>query len=209
MALLNCPECGKSVSSMAKTCPDCGFPITDSQVVETPINDTESEKIKEVTSENKVKQILEKKWLKPCVLVLVVLLIMTFFSPLNKNEQMAYECAKELKEMMKDPDSFQLYDEMYLVEYTSDKGAEYNKTVLVFKYGGSNSYGANITDRAIFMNGEYIMDYDEISDMDESDWNYEEKFNAYWVLQMHEYGEDGFKKININANKIKKKMGLK
>lgn len=196
MALLNCPECGKSVSSMAKTCPDCGFPITDSQVVEN-------------TTEKKVKQLLEKKWFKPCVLVLVVLLIMTFFSPLNKNEQMAYECAKELKEMLKDPDSFQLYDEMYIVEYTSKKNAENNQTVLVFKYGGSNSYGANITDRAIFLDGEYIMDYDEISDLKESDPDFSEKFNAYWILKNAELGEDGFKKINVNANKIKKKMGLK
>ena len=27
MALLLCPECGKSVSSEAPTCPSCGFPI--------------------------------------------------------------------------------------------------------------------------------------------------------------------------------------
>jgi DNA-directed RNA polymerase subunit RPC12/RpoP len=27
MALINCPECGKSVSHAAAICPDCGFPI--------------------------------------------------------------------------------------------------------------------------------------------------------------------------------------
>lgn len=27
MALIKCPECGKMVSSMAKACPNCGFPI--------------------------------------------------------------------------------------------------------------------------------------------------------------------------------------
>jgi uncharacterized membrane protein YdbT with pleckstrin-like domain len=27
MALINCPECGKQVSTAAQTCPACGFPI--------------------------------------------------------------------------------------------------------------------------------------------------------------------------------------
>ncbi|MBQ4049978.1 MAG: hypothetical protein IJD07_04935 [Clostridia bacterium] len=27
MAIIQCPECGKEVSSMAKNCPNCGFPI--------------------------------------------------------------------------------------------------------------------------------------------------------------------------------------
>lgn len=27
MALINCPECGKQVSSTAKACPNCGAPI--------------------------------------------------------------------------------------------------------------------------------------------------------------------------------------
>ena len=27
MALINCPECGKQVSSVAANCPSCGYPI--------------------------------------------------------------------------------------------------------------------------------------------------------------------------------------
>ena len=27
MAMINCPECGKEISSRAKTCPNCGCPI--------------------------------------------------------------------------------------------------------------------------------------------------------------------------------------
>ncbi|MBR3804685.1 MAG: zinc ribbon domain-containing protein [Clostridia bacterium] len=33
MALINCPECGKQVSSVAKVCPDCGFPIASSSPI--------------------------------------------------------------------------------------------------------------------------------------------------------------------------------
>jgi hypothetical protein len=29
MALIKCPECGKEVSNLAKTCPNCGFSIAD------------------------------------------------------------------------------------------------------------------------------------------------------------------------------------
>lgn len=28
MALITCPECGKQVSNMSKSCPNCGFPIS-------------------------------------------------------------------------------------------------------------------------------------------------------------------------------------
>ena len=33
MALINCPECGKQVSSAASSCPNCGFPLTGVQPV--------------------------------------------------------------------------------------------------------------------------------------------------------------------------------
>jgi len=29
MALINCPDCGKQVSTAAKACPNCGFPVAD------------------------------------------------------------------------------------------------------------------------------------------------------------------------------------
>jgi uncharacterized membrane protein YvbJ len=32
MALLNCPECSREVSSSATTCPQCGFPVANMNV---------------------------------------------------------------------------------------------------------------------------------------------------------------------------------
>src|SRR5690242_21822291 len=29
MALINCPECGKQVSTAAKSCPNCGYPVAE------------------------------------------------------------------------------------------------------------------------------------------------------------------------------------
>lgn len=41
MALVNCPECGKEVSTSAKTCPSCGYPVAEkmAQVDPTPVSD--------------------------------------------------------------------------------------------------------------------------------------------------------------------------
>lgn len=33
MAMIECPECGRRVSSMAKVCPDCGYPIAENSPV--------------------------------------------------------------------------------------------------------------------------------------------------------------------------------
>lgn len=33
MAMIKCPECGRNVSSMAKVCPDCGYPIAENSPV--------------------------------------------------------------------------------------------------------------------------------------------------------------------------------
>jgi uncharacterized membrane protein YvbJ len=35
MALIDCPECGKRVSSQAAACPDCGCPLTQNHPVQT------------------------------------------------------------------------------------------------------------------------------------------------------------------------------
>ena|SRR5258706_218110 len=36
MALINCPECGRQVSTAAKSCPSCGFPVAEKQPPESP-----------------------------------------------------------------------------------------------------------------------------------------------------------------------------
>lgn len=38
MALINCPECGKQVSTAAQSCPSCGFPIATQTPKEPPPN---------------------------------------------------------------------------------------------------------------------------------------------------------------------------
>jgi len=40
MALINCPECGKQVSTAAATCPSCGFPVATQAAEARPAHDT-------------------------------------------------------------------------------------------------------------------------------------------------------------------------
>lgn len=35
MALIKCPECSKEVSDKAKTCPHCGYPLTNNKKTNT------------------------------------------------------------------------------------------------------------------------------------------------------------------------------
>ena len=35
MALIKCPECSKEVSDKAKTCPHCGYPLTNNEKTNT------------------------------------------------------------------------------------------------------------------------------------------------------------------------------
>ncbi len=41
MALVNCPECGKQVSTAARTCPSCGYPVAEklAQADPAPVSD--------------------------------------------------------------------------------------------------------------------------------------------------------------------------
>jgi hypothetical protein len=49
MALINCPECGKEVSTAAKACPVCGFPVAEKvaqgEVGSQPIDETAADEL--------------------------------------------------------------------------------------------------------------------------------------------------------------------
>ena len=40
MALIKCPECGKSVSDKASKCPDCGYPLCENDEIEEEIKES-------------------------------------------------------------------------------------------------------------------------------------------------------------------------
>ena len=193
-----CAECGKEIDITAEECPFCGCPVEPEK--------PESPAVAEITK-------TVKKNKKPiiiaaaiaAVILVVVLIANVAGSTLNEYEQLAYQNAMEMKSMMRDPDSFKLYDQMFLIEKVDDDGnVEYTYTI--FKYGGANGYGAITTDQAIFRDGEYIMDYADEPDEDDSD--YLDKLKVKAELAMYSLGGDAFRTVDIDIEKIKDKMGL-
>lgn len=48
MALINCPECSREVSSAAPTCPACGYPVAAAQKVSAPADPSSTELLAEI-----------------------------------------------------------------------------------------------------------------------------------------------------------------
>ena len=199
MPKLFCSDCGKEVPFDAKECPYCGCPVE---------NDNEE-------SVSRLKKDIRKNIKKAIVpimgfgaILLIIFLIVNFMvSNLSEDEQLAYQNAVTMKKMMRDPDSFKLYDEMFLLKHYDDGNIDYTYTI--FKYGGANGYGAVTTDEAIFKNGDYIMDYAD--EPDEDNPNYMEQVKVKADLAMYVLtGGDGdiWEKIDIDIEKIKKKMEI-
>ena len=192
-----CKNCGKEIDDNSKFCMFCGVTLNEENI---------EEKSETIEKEKKPNIPIKKIGVLIAIEIALFAVIGISKSSLNANEKMAYECASDLRDKMKDPDSFKLYDEMFLLEYTNEKGTS---SVLVFKYGGANSYGAILTDHAIYADGEYIMDYDEFSEMNESNTaDFGKKFSATWPLSMWMMGSSNVEKIDIDVEKIKDKMGL-
>ena len=143
------------------------------------------------------------------VIILAIVMVTSFSGPtLNKSEQLAYQNAVKMKSMMRDPDSFKLYDQMFLIEKLDENGnVEYTYTL--FTYGGTNGYGGVTTNQAVFKDSKYLMNYGD--DIDSTDPNFNEKFMASGDLLMYSFpgNSDQYRTINIDIEKIKDKMGLK
>ena len=239
MAMITCPECGKELSDKAKKCVYCGkVMIEEPQKFcgecgkEIPFDVQECPycgcPIKAENPENvTIPKISEKTNKKPIIaivaialVIIMISLVVKFTGPiLNKDEQLAYQNAVQMKNMLSNPDSFRLYDEMFLLKHFDDSGAlEYTYTV--FKYGGANAYGAIIADEAIFKDRTYIMNYSDDPDVDAP--NYIEQLLTSmdvlaWKIKLPENPDisessDNTKQmveVKIDVEKIKDKMGLK
>ena len=109
--------------------------------------------------------------------------------------------------MLKDPDSFRLYDKMFLLKHYDENGNN-DYTYTIFKYGGSNSYGAIITDEAVFKNKKYIMNYDENLDKDDDDYLDKLKVKADIAMYLMTGENATWEKVEIDVELIKDELGL-
>ena len=191
-----CSECGKEVEISATECPYCGYPL-----------DEEEKEMKQQKSK-KIKKIIIPIAIISFLAVISVVVLNFIKSSLNEDEQLAYQNAVELKGMMRNPDSFKLYDEFFILKHHDDDG-NVDYTYTIFKYGGANGYGAITTDEAIFRDGEYVMDYADEPDEDDSDYMKQLEAKANLALYVLSGGDsETWEKVDIDVEKIKKKMGI-
>ncbi len=195
-----CAECGKEIPFDSQECPYCGCPVEQ----EKPENPAVAQ-IAAKAKKNKKPLIIVAAI--AAVAVLVGLIISFVGSTLNEDEQLAYQNAVEMKSMMRDPDSFKLYDEMFLLKHFDENG-DNDFTYTVFKYGGANGYGAITTDEAIFKDGEYIMDYADEPDEEDSDYLDKLLVKVHISGYMLTGDNDTWQMVEIDVEKIKDKMGL-
>jgi ribosomal protein L7/L12 len=66
MALINCPECTKQISSHAQSCPDCGYPMDEKENQKSSSDDISE--IKKLAKTNKIKAIKLYRDLEGCTL---------------------------------------------------------------------------------------------------------------------------------------------
>lgn len=196
-----CAECGKEISFDSQECPFCGCPVEQEK--------PENLAVTQIAAKAKRNKKLIIIVVTIVSIIIIVGLIINFVSStLSEDEQLAYQNAVEMQSMMRDPDSFKLYDEMFLLRHYDENG-ENDYTYTIFKYGGANGYGAITTDEAIFKDGEYIMNYADEPDENDSDYLEQLMVKADIALYMLSGGDsESWKMIDINIEKIKGKMGL-
>ena len=192
-----CTECGKEVYNDALECPYCGNPLVKDEI-----------EIKPHKNKNFKKIIIMASVIAFIAIISVIIVNIIKFH-LNEDEKLAYKNAVKMQRMMRNPDSFKLYDDFIILKCHDDNG-KVKYTYTIFKYGGENGYGAITTDEAIFRDNKYVMDYSEEPEEDDPD--YLDKLGVKLDLAIYAYqGESNgtWERIDVNVEKIKHRMKLK
>lgn len=198
-----CKNCGNEIKEGAKKCEVCGYSYEEENKVFSYENLKEKTKcIQEKIKANKNSKI----YIIGGIVIITVIFIFFFQSnSLNKYEKQIYEGCLELKGMMKDPNSFILYENAAAIENEED-GNVYS----IVEYGGANSYGATIKGEAVFLNGEYMFDTDEEIEVGESKSITSAKLEILQIM----YGiqlngsPTGYKVTKVDLDKVKNKLDI-
>ena len=199
MALINCPECQNEVSEHAKLCPHCGYHI----------------KQKKLISSKKTKIVFYK------VVIAVIIFLFSIYN-ISPDEEIAITNVKDLKSMLKDPDSLKLYEDVLIIWYTDLEG-DYNFYTYI-NYGAKNSYGAMIKSIAMYEGYSYIGDMEDIEDINIAETDSEKRNERLKLLKAEapylcymakgidnekDISKEGVKKvIRVNKNKIMRRINL-
>ena len=161
MALITCPECGRQISDHAQSCPHCGYVLQKSKVAGMP----------------NFLPTINTPVLLGIVVALVLCVVGVFvLTGLNPYEETALENCQTLKRMLKDPNSFTLYENIYIYPDSESYG-----TLYYISYGGANSYGAMVQDVAVFEETTYLGNYGD----DESDFYTQEEYDYFLLAEFY------------------------
>ena len=189
MALTTCPECGKEVSSQASKCPECGYPFVQKKI------------------QSQIKTWLQVKRKMIAVLIVSIAVLTGFIlfqrNYLNEYEQLSLEDCRILISMLKNPDSFVLYDDILIYPDDEDYG-----DIVYITYGATNSFGGTVQSMAIFKEGDqYIGEYDD----DEDDFSSQREYDQFLLARLpYKYdivikgNYENF--IRVDADKIMNKL---
>lgn len=144
-----CPKCSTELPENAKTCTSCG-----AQLQETPAAPKSS--------------VLGRKGILVGIIAVVLCalgLIFALTTGMSTEEKAAAANCEEMKTMLKDPDSFKLYDIQMFTCFSDDKSAELDGPYMFIEYGARNSYGGMVRSVAAFDSQGFLglrdWDYDE------------------------------------------------
>lgn len=137
------------------------------------------------------------------LIVAVCIIVAISSSKLNEYEMLIYENCKTMQSKIKNPDSFILYDEVFIA-----KDKDRDVLFSFIKCGGTNSFGAIESGICVFADSYYWGTYDEVRNLANVYDGYGRAFAAYYE---HQYYSESvrFEYIEINADVIRNKLGLK
>lgn len=145
-------------------------------------------------------------------LILIVLSIAVYFIgnaiTSTPEKDMALHNVQKLKDMLKDPDSFKLYDDI-LVIY-QDINENNSVSYIYIDYGAKNSFGGMIRKTAMFKEYNYVGNYGDADGYDVNAENIDRSLdflNAGLTYLSYQVGTDSAKDYKIIAkNAIMKKL---
>ena len=200
-----CKKCGSKNDSDAMFCASCG---------ETAL----SEQTNLIAIKNKNGK------LNIIVVVLSVLLIVLISGmfQLTKEEKMALGAAKAVQELMYSPESLDLYDDEFFVYKEFGEDGKFKRHLVVFKFSGTNKFGEDVTDYAMFSDDKYLLnlsDAKNVGKIKQNDYVNEIGWSDYYeenLVLLQEFEEIGSLKndemfrtaVKINVPKVKEKLGL-
>ncbi len=230
MALINCPECNKEISDQGDKCPHCGYPIKQSKNKKSNIKARYIIIpmiiifiVSSIIGSVYYLQILKPKNIYTEAINLLNVgkydeantLLNTIPDYKNvqqvkeelKYESYAYSAITNIKEILKNPESYIPYDIIFYTHLNEEKSKD--NPVCIMHYGAQNGFGGNTTGYALFTYDTDTSKYslvgtcDSLSESDYDSSDIEEIADLATCMLINEYKNNGVLVGNLDMQRIK------